>query len=60
MTPIDGTATFVDFASSIAPIATDGSGSFEVQFDGDETLFEYVVAVSDQLEAGAARPSAAR
>ena len=45
VTPI-GPATFVNFASSIAPIAADGSGSFEVQFDGGETLFDYVVAVS--------------
>jgi hypothetical protein len=46
VTPIGGTGTFVDFASSIAPIAADGSGSFEVQFSGGETLFDYVVAVS--------------
>ena len=42
VTPI-GTAT-VDFVSSIAPIAADGSGSFEVQFTAD-TLFTFVVAV---------------
>ena len=45
VTPI-GPATFVNFASSIAPIAADGSGSFEVQFDGGETLFDFIVAVS--------------
>jgi hypothetical protein len=45
VTPI-GPATSVDFASSIAPIAADGSGSFEVQFSGGETLFDFVVAVS--------------
>ncbi len=45
VTPI-GPATSVNFASSIAPIAADGSGSFEVQFSGGETLFDYVVAVS--------------
>jgi hypothetical protein len=45
VTPI-GAATSVDFASSIAPIAADGSGSFEVQFSGGETLFDFVVAVS--------------
>jgi len=38
--------THVNFASSIAPIAADGSGSFEVQFAGGETLFMFVVAVS--------------
>ena len=36
----------MNFASSIAPIAADGSGSFEVQFSGGETLFDYTVAVS--------------
>ena len=45
VTPI-GPPTSVNFASSIAPIAADGSGSFEVQFSGGETLFDYVVAVS--------------
>ncbi|HTS73664.1 MAG TPA: hypothetical protein VMG74_08130, partial [Gaiellaceae bacterium] len=45
VTPIGGD-THVDFASSVAPIAADGSGSFEVQFSGGETLFDYVVAVS--------------
>ena len=45
VTPI-GPSTSVDFASSIAPIAADGSGSFEVQFAGGETLFDYTVAVS--------------
>ena len=45
VTPIGGD-THVDFASSIAPIAADGSGSFEVDFSGGETLFDYVVAVS--------------
>ena len=45
VTPI-GSNTHVDFASSIAPIAADGSGSFEVQFTGGETLFDYVAAVS--------------
>ena len=45
MTPI-GAGDSVDFASSIAPIAADGSGSFEVEFGGGETLFDYVVAVS--------------
>ncbi len=46
VTPIGGSGTFVNFASSIAPIAADGSGSFEVQFTGGETLFNFVVAVS--------------
>jgi hypothetical protein len=36
----------VNFASSIAPIAADGSGSFELQFDGGETLFDFVVSVT--------------
>jgi Collagen triple helix repeat (20 copies) len=45
VTPI-GASTSVNFASSIAPIAADGSGAFEVQFSGGETLFNYVVAVS--------------
>ena len=45
VTPIGG-STSVNFASSIAPIAADGSGSFEVQFTPGETLFDYVVAVS--------------
>jgi hypothetical protein len=45
VTPI-GPSTSVDFASSVAPIAADGSGSFEVEFSGGETLFDYVVVVS--------------
>jgi len=45
VTPI-GPSTNVEFASSIAPIASDGSGSFEVQFAGGDTLFTFVVAVS--------------
>ena len=46
VTPIGGGSSFVNFASSIAPVAADGSGSFEVQFSGGEVLFDYVVAVS--------------
>ena len=38
--------TFVNFISSVAPIAADGSGSFEVQFAGGETLFTFVATVS--------------
>ena len=51
VTPI-GPATSVDYASAIAPIAADGSGSFEVEFSGGETLFDYTVAVS--ITAGSA------
>jgi len=51
VTPI-GAATSVNYASSIAPIAADGSGSFEVQFSNGETLFDYTVAVS--ITAGSA------
>ena len=56
VTPIGGSATFVDFASSIAPIAADGSGSFEVHFNGGETLFDYVVAVSISASSAAGLP----
>ena len=44
VTPIGN--TWVNFASSIAPIASDGSASFEVQFANGEALFDYVVAVA--------------
>jgi hypothetical protein len=36
----------LNFASSIAPIAADGSGSVEVQFENGETLFDFVVSVT--------------
>jgi hypothetical protein len=45
VTPIGGPNP-VNFASSIAPIAVDGSASFEVQFANGETLFTFVVAVA--------------
>jgi hypothetical protein len=46
VTPIGN--TFVDYMSAVAPIAADGSGVFEVQFAGGETLFSFVVAVQIQ------------
>ena len=60
VTPI-GASTSVNFASSIAPIAADGSGAFEVQFSGGETLFNYVGRRLDHLRAArGTRPTAAR
>ena len=46
VTPIGD--TYVNFMSAVAPISGDGSGAFEVQFAGGETLFSFVVAVQIQ------------
>jgi hypothetical protein len=46
VTPVSPVNNWVNFASSIAPIAADGSGSFSVQFANGETLFQFVVAVA--------------
>jgi hypothetical protein len=41
-----GPANHVVAASSIAPIAADGSGSFQFEFANGEQLFAFVVAVT--------------
>jgi len=47
VTPI-GRSTFVTFMSSVAAIASDGSGLFQVTFAGGDVLFSFVVAVVGQ------------
>ena len=44
--PINSASTWIVGASSIAPIAADGSAAFSVQFNSGETLFAFVVAVA--------------